>query len=145
MRDDPELETYSWSPPMMADGEDAPGREEDGGGTGVAEPPPKPAKKPKKSAKPKSAKSKPDPKRSPPGHLPPYRVLLHDDPVNTFENVILSLLDLTPLDEQAAFKCTLQADREKVALVLVTHKERAELYVEQFKTRGITLSIEPAE
>ena len=30
------------------------------------------------------------------------------------------------------------------AMVLVTHKERAELYVEQFADRGLVASIEPA-
>jgi ATP-dependent Clp protease adaptor protein ClpS len=32
-----------------------------------------------------------------------------------------------------------------VALVLVTHKERAELYVEQFASKRLTVTIEPAE
>jgi hypothetical protein len=29
--------------------------------------------------------------------------------------------------------------------VLVTHKERAELYVDQFKSKSLTVTIEPAE
>ena len=31
-----------------------------------------------------------------------------------------------------------------VALLLVTHRERAELIQEQFQTRGLTVTIEPA-
>ena len=32
-----------------------------------------------------------------------------------------------------------------VALLLVTHKERAELYADQFQSKGLTVTIEPAE
>ena len=32
-----------------------------------------------------------------------------------------------------------------VALLLTTHKERAELYQEQFQSKGLTVTIEPAE
>ena len=30
-------------------------------------------------------------------------------------------------------------------MLLVTHKERAELYQEQFESKGLTVTIEPAE
>ena len=139
--DDLDLPPIFAAPFAMADA--GPDEDSGGGGTGVAEPPPKP----KKRAKPKSpkSKSKPAPSKKPPGMLPPWKVLLHNDDVNTVDDVVVSLLELTPLNESAAIKCTLEADREDVALVLVTHKERAELYVEQFKTRKITVTIEPAE
>ena len=32
-----------------------------------------------------------------------------------------------------------------LALVTVTHKERAELYQEQFQSKSLTVTIEPAE
>jgi len=38
-----------------------------------------------------------------------------------------------------------EAHKTGVALLLVTHKERAELYAEQFATFKITVTIEPAE
>jgi ATP-dependent Clp protease adaptor protein ClpS len=96
-------------------------------GTAVA---PAPAKKPAKpSRKPKQ--------------LPPYKVLLHNDDVNTFEHVILAILKLTALELEEAVTRTLEAHESGVALLLVTHKERAELYSEQFATFQITVTIEP--
>lgn len=76
--------------------------------------------------------------------LPPYRVLLHNDDVNTFEHVILAILKLTPLKETEAVQRTLEAHQRGVSLLLVTHRERAELYVEQFATYKLTVTAEPA-
>jgi len=79
-----------------------------------------------------------------PETLPPYKVLLHNDDVNTFEHVIASVLKLTALSTQDALLRTLEAHESGVALLLVTHRERAELYIEQFATFQITVSVEPA-
>ena len=38
-----------------------------------------------------------------------------------------------------------EADDTGVALILTTHKERAELYQEQFTSKGLVVTIEPAE
>lgn len=76
-------------------------------------------------------------------HLPPYRVLLHNDDVNTFEHVILCILKLTPLKEVEAIERALEAHNRGVSLLLVTHRERAELYVEQFASFKITVTSEP--
>lgn len=112
---------------------------EKGGGAATVEPE-KPRAKPAKKAT-----TKPRPKQPPPRHLPRYKVLLHNDDKNTFEHVILTLVELTPLDVDAAALVTLEADKTGVALVLVTHKERAELYIDQFKSKSLTVTIEPAE
>ncbi len=77
--------------------------------------------------------------------LPPFRVILHNDDHNTFEHVILSILRLTPLNEAEAVKRTLEAHETGAALLLVTHKERAELYVEQFASCHLTVTCEPEE
>ncbi len=82
------------------------------------------------------------PKRRP-KQLPPYKVLLHNDDVNTFESVIATILKLTTLQPQEALLRTLEAHETGVALLLMTHKERAELYVDQFITFKITVTIEP--
>jgi len=82
------------------------------------------------------------PKRRP-KQLPPFKVLLHNDEVNTFESVIAAILKLTTLQPQEAVLRTLEAHETGVALLLVTHKERAELYHEQFTTFKITVTIEP--
>lgn len=77
--------------------------------------------------------------------LPPFRVILHNDDHNTFEHVILSILRLTPLSEEEAVKRTLEAHETGASLLLVTHKERAELYVEQFASVGLTVTCEADE
>lgn len=77
--------------------------------------------------------------------LPPYRVILHNDDVNTFEHVIRAILKLTPLNEEEAVLRTLEAHETGQSLLLVTHKERAELYVEQFTTFQLTVTCEPDE
>lgn len=75
--------------------------------------------------------------------LPPYRVILHNDDVNTFEHVILTILKLTPLDEAEAIEKTIEAHETGHALLLVTNRERAELYCEQFATFRLVVTCEP--
>ena len=69
-----------------------------------------------------------------PRQLPPYKLLLHNDDVNTF--------DLTPIQEEEAIVKTIEAHETGVALLLVTHCERAELYVDQFTSLNVTVTIE---
>lgn len=75
--------------------------------------------------------------------LPPFRVLLHNDDVNTFEHVLKSVVRLTSLPPQEALLKTLEAHETGVALLVVTHKERAELYAEQFASLSLIVTIEP--
>ena len=75
--------------------------------------------------------------------LPPYKVLLHNDDVNSFEHVILTILKLTPLKEVEAVEKTIEAHERGLALLLVTNRERAELYCEQFATYKLTVTCEP--
>lgn len=83
------------------------------------------------------------PKRKP-RQLPPYKVLLHNDEVNTFDHVILSIMRLTGLTLEAAIEKTVEAHESGLALLLVTHLERAELLAEQFTSLQLTVTIEPA-
>ncbi len=95
---------------------------------------------------PKSATAtKEKPKRNPPKPLPLWKVLLHNDDKNAMDFVILSIVELTPLNEQDALVRMKEAHDTGVALLLVTHKERAELYQEQFQSKGMVVTIEPAE
>ena len=89
--------------------------------------------------------NKPTPAKKPPQHLPPWKVLLHNDDVNDMLYVIDSILELTTLKEQDALLRMKEANDSGVALLLVTHKERAELYRDQFTSKGLTVTIEPAE
>jgi len=85
------------------------------------------------------------PKRKPPKQLPPWKVLLHNDDKNDMLFVVQTILELTPLKEQEAVLRMKEAHETGVALLLTTHKERAELYREQFQSKGLTVTIEPAE
>jgi ATP-dependent Clp protease adaptor protein ClpS len=91
------------------------------------------------------AKPKTTPQKHPPQMMPPWKVLLHNDDVNSIEFVVLAIIELTTLNEQDAIKRTLEANDTGVALLLTTHKERAELYKDQFTSKGLTVTIEPAE
>ena len=108
---------------------------EGGGGTATAEP---------KRAKGGTA-TKTTPKKSPPGHLPPWKVLLHNDDKNDMPFVVGAIVELTPLNKQEATERTTDAHKTGVSLLLTTHKERAELYQDQFQSKGLTVTIEPAE
>ena len=90
-----------------------------------------------------ASKKAPTPTRRKPKQLPRFRVLLHNDDVNHFDHVILSVMRLTPLSEQEALLRTLEAHETGVSLLLVTHQERAELYVDQFASVKITVTLEP--
>ena len=96
------------------------------------------------TAKPKRA-SKTAPKNKPPQMLPPWKVLLHNDDKNDMPHVISTIMELTTLKEQDAKLRTIEAHETGVALLLTTHKERAELYKEQFESKGLVVTIEPAE
>lgn len=78
-------------------------------------------------------------------HLPPYKVILHNDDVNTFDHVILTILKLTPLGEREAILRTIEAHETGHAVLLITNRERAELYVEQFASARLTATCEPDE
>lgn len=48
------------------------------------------------------------------------------------------------MDSGRAMQVSRTAHTSGIALVLLAHKERAELYREQFAGRGLKVSIEPA-
>jgi ATP-dependent Clp protease adaptor protein ClpS len=76
--------------------------------------------------------------------LPPYRVLLHNDDAHDLVYTVETICDLTPLDPHRAAAIMMEAQSAGVALILTTHRERAELYFEQFRSRKLTVTIEPA-
>lgn len=76
-------------------------------------------------------------------NLPRFKVLLHNDDHNTMEYVVRVIQKLTPLSKEEAILRMREAHETGVSLLLVTHKERAELYVEQFASCGLTTTIEP--
>jgi len=96
------------------------------------------------TAKPKRATKK-APQKKPPQPMPPWKVLLHNDDKNDIGFVVRTIMELTPLDETEAKDRTDEANETGIALLLTTHKERAELYQEQFTSKGLVVTIEPAE
>lgn len=78
-----------------------------------------------------------------PGKLPPWKVVLHNDDVNGMQDVVICIKKLTPLSDQAAVRRMLEAHQRGRAMLLTTHRERAELYKYQFMSRGLTVTIGP--
>ncbi len=77
---------------------------------------------------------------------PRYRVLLHNDPVNTMEYVVNTLREVVPsLSEQDAIAVMLEAHNTGVGLVIVCDLEPAEFYSETLKSKGLTSTIEPED
>tara|TARA_B100000965_G_scaffold243240_1_gene204126 strand:+ start:397 stop:708 length:312 start_codon:yes stop_codon:yes gene_type:complete len=74
---------------------------------------------------------------------PKYKVLLHNDPVNSMEYVAESLRTVVPqLSEQDAIAIMLEAHNTGVGLVIICDLEPAEFYSESLKSKGLTSSIE---
>ena len=74
---------------------------------------------------------------------PKYKVLLHNDPVNSMEYVTSALREVVPqLSEQDAIAIMLEAHNNGVGLVIVCDLEPAEFYSESLKSKGISSSIE---
>lgn len=77
--------------------------------------------------------------------LPPYVVILHNDDVNEMEYVVRSLLMCVPeLDTNQATSVMLEAHLRGRAVVITCPLERAELYRDRLKSRGLTATIEKA-
>ena len=75
---------------------------------------------------------------------PRYKVLLHNDPVNSMEYVVTTLRQVVPqLSEQDAMAVMLEAHNTGVGLVIVCDIEPAEFYCETLKSKGLTSTIEP--
>lgn len=85
------------------------------------------------------------PQPTKPRLLPMFRVILHNDDANDMHHVVETIVMLTPLNAEDAIQRMLEAHATGAALLLVTHKERAELYMEQFESRRLTVTIEPAD
>jgi len=82
---------------------------------------------------------------SDPELMPPWKVLLHNDDVNDMEFVVRAIIELTPLNKTDALQRMFEAHHTGVAYLLSIHKERAELYQDQFTSKGLTVTIEPDE
>tara|TARA_B100001996_G_scaffold320805_1_gene265056 strand:+ start:396 stop:767 length:372 start_codon:yes stop_codon:yes gene_type:complete len=74
---------------------------------------------------------------------PKYKVLLHNDPVNTMDYVVETLRQVVPqLSEQDALNIMLETHKTGIGLVIVCDLEPAEFYSESLKAKGLTSTIE---
>ncbi len=96
-------------------------------------------------APPAAVATKPRPAPPAVDRLPLFRVLLHNDDVNTFEWVIHSLITVASIPPERAWTTAEQAHTKGLSLVTVTHKEKAELIVERLRSKGLISTMEPAE
>ena len=76
--------------------------------------------------------------------LPRYNVILHRDAEKSLLFIVRTVMELTRFCREEAMNRMWEAYHLGRAVVVATHLERAELYVEQFAERGLAASVEPA-
>ena len=79
-----------------------------------------------------------------PRQLPPYRVILKNNAAADMMFIVRTIMELTRFCRAEATHKMWEAHHCGRSLLLITHKERAELYIEQFAAKGLTVTIEPA-
>ena len=77
--------------------------------------------------------------------LPPWRVLLFNDEINDMGYVTETLCRVASLALAQGFVAMLQAHREGVGQVLITHQERAEHIAALLKEAGLASTAEPVD
>ena len=85
--------------------------------------------------------SRPDAPHSQP--LPPYRVVLSHASGQALMGIVRAVMEVTHLCREEATQKMWESYHRGRSQLLVTHKERAELYVDQFAEHGIAVTIEP--
>ena len=81
----------------------------------------------------------------PPGRrlLPRYQVVLHGDGAQDLMFVVRSVMELTRFPRAEATYKMWQAHHCGRSVILITYRDRAELYAEQFADKGLTVTVEP--
>jgi len=75
--------------------------------------------------------------------MPMYRVLLHDDDVNSMDTVVRALIETFKFEIPEAAAIMMEAHESGVALCKVEPMEVAELHRDQLQAFGLTSTIEP--
>jgi ATP-dependent Clp protease adapter protein ClpS len=76
--------------------------------------------------------------------LPRYKLILQAGAVTDMMLVVRTVMELTRLCREEATHKMWEAHHCGRSQLLVTFKERAELYVEQFAGKGLKVTLEPA-
>ena len=85
------------------------------------------------------------PREAPRRHLPYFRLVLHNNVALELMFIVRTIMELTRLCRAEATHKMWEAYHCGRSVLLVTYRERAELYAERFNERGLTVSIEPQE
>jgi ATP-dependent Clp protease adaptor protein ClpS len=76
--------------------------------------------------------------------FPQYKVILLQDPVNELPFIVRTVMELTRLCKDEATYKMWEAHHSGRSVLFRTYRERAELYVQVFAERGLTVTLEPA-
>ena len=76
---------------------------------------------------------------------PRYKVLLHNDNVNTIDHVIYALQEVFGFSEGEAVGIAFEAHNSGVALCKVEFFEHAEYHCNRLRSHGLDSTIEPDE
>ena len=76
--------------------------------------------------------------------IPRYRLMLHAEKVVDLMQVVRTIMEVTRYCLTEAMHKMWQAHHFGEALLFVTYRERAELFVELFADRGLSVTLEPA-
>ena len=75
--------------------------------------------------------------------IPLYRVLLHNDDVNSMEHVVRALMIVFKFGQNTGEKIMIKAHHEGVALCTIEPFEQAELHRDQLISFSLIATIEP--
>jgi ATP-dependent Clp protease adaptor protein ClpS len=76
-------------------------------------------------------------------HIPLYKVLLHNDDINTMDHVIRSLMTVFHFGHEQSEIIMLEAHRNGAAVCMVEPFEKAELHRDQLRSFSLISTIEP--
>ncbi len=74
--------------------------------------------------------------------IPLYRVLLHNDDINSMEHVVKALMRVFAFAQERAMQIMLEAHKTGVATCTVEPLEQAEFHREQLQSFSLTATIE---
>ena len=75
--------------------------------------------------------------------IPRYKVVLLHDAINDLMFVVRCVMELTRFPRAEATHKMWEAHHRGRSVLLITYRERAELFVEQFAGKGLKVTIEP--
>ena len=75
--------------------------------------------------------------------MPRYKVLLHNDDVNSTDHVVKALRKVFRFDEQECVRIMIEAHNDGLALCTVEPLEQAELHRDQLLALSLVATIEP--